>query len=85
MESLAARGCNRVLWECGPELSTAAIRLGCVQEIAAVIAPKLLGGDAAQTPLAELGFSSMDQIRLLSSMRITRLDRDLLIQSRFEG
>lgn len=85
MESLAAKGCNRVLWECGPELSTAAIRQGCVQEIAAVIAPKLLGGNAAQTPLAELGFSSMDQIRLLSSMRMTRLDRDLLIQSRFEG
>ena len=85
MESLAARGCNRVLWECGPELSAAAIRQGCVQEIAAVVAPKLLGGIAAQTALAELGFSSMNQIRSLTSMRMTQLDRDLLIQSRSEG
>ena len=50
MEALAARGCNQVLWECGPELAAAAIRQGCVQEIAAVVAPKLMGGMAARTP-----------------------------------
>ena len=85
MEALAARGCNRVLWECGPELSAAATRQGCVQEIAAVIAPKLLGGTAAQTPLADLGFTAMDQIKPLPSMRMSQLDRDLLIQGRSDG
>ena len=62
MTALAARGCNEVLWECGPELAAAAIRQGCVQEIAAVVAPKLMGGVAARTPLADLGFSSMDDV-----------------------
>ena len=62
MEALAARGCNQVLWECGPELAAAAIRQGCVQEIAAVVAPKLMGGLAARTPLADLGFTGMDQV-----------------------
>jgi diaminohydroxyphosphoribosylaminopyrimidine deaminase/5-amino-6-(5-phosphoribosylamino)uracil reductase len=61
METLAERGCNQVLWECGPELAAAAIRQGCVQEISAVVAPKLMGGRAARTPLADLDFSSMDQ------------------------
>ena len=61
MEALAARGCNRVLWECGPELAAAALRQGCVQELAAVIAPKLLGGQAARTPLGDLGQESLDQ------------------------
>ncbi|NCU92114.1 MAG: bifunctional diaminohydroxyphosphoribosylaminopyrimidine deaminase/5-amino-6-(5-phosphoribosylamino)uracil reductase RibD, partial [Synechococcaceae bacterium WB7_1B_046] len=61
MEALANRGCNRVLWECGPELAAGAIGQGCVQHIAAVIAPKLLGGIAACTPLGDLGFLSMEQ------------------------
>jgi diaminohydroxyphosphoribosylaminopyrimidine deaminase/5-amino-6-(5-phosphoribosylamino)uracil reductase len=62
MAALAERGCNQVLWECGPELAAAAIRQGCVQEIAAVVAPKLIGGMAARTPLGDLNFSGMDQV-----------------------
>ena len=62
MEALAERGCNQVLWECGPELAAAAIQQGCVQEIAAVVAPKLMGGKAARTPLGDLDFSAMDQV-----------------------
>ena len=62
MEALAERGCNQVLWECGPELAAAAIQQGCVQEIAAVVAPKLMGGMAARTPLGDLNFSAMDQV-----------------------
>ena len=62
MEALAERGCNQVLWECGPELAAAAIRQGCVQEIAAVVAPKLMGGTAARTPLGELNFSAMEEV-----------------------
>ena len=61
MKALAGRGCNRVLWECGPELAAAAIQQGCVQEITAVVAPKLMGGLAARTPLADLGFQGMDE------------------------
>ena len=62
MEALAERGCNQVLWECGPELAAAAIQQGCVQEIAAVVAPKLMGGKAARTPLGDLDFGAMDQV-----------------------
>jgi diaminohydroxyphosphoribosylaminopyrimidine deaminase/5-amino-6-(5-phosphoribosylamino)uracil reductase len=51
MTALAARGCNQVLWECGPELAAAAIRQGCVQEIAAVVAPKLMGVSRPALPL----------------------------------
>ena len=62
MEALAQRGSNQVLWECGPELAAATIRQGCVQEIAAVVAPKLMGGTAARTPMGELDFSAMDEV-----------------------
>jgi diaminohydroxyphosphoribosylaminopyrimidine deaminase/5-amino-6-(5-phosphoribosylamino)uracil reductase len=61
LEALAARGCNQVLWECGAELAAAALRQGCVQRIAAVTAPKLLGGQAARTPLGDLGLTHLAQ------------------------
>jgi diaminohydroxyphosphoribosylaminopyrimidine deaminase/5-amino-6-(5-phosphoribosylamino)uracil reductase len=82
MEALARRGCNRVLWECGPALAAAAIRQGCVQELAAVVAPKLLGGIAARTPLADLGFERMDQVKFLEMSRSETLGADWLIQGR---
>ena len=78
LEELARRGCNRVLWECGPELAAAALREGCVQQVAAVIAPKLLGGAPACTPLGELGFTAMDQVPLWQPSAPQHLGPDLL-------
>ena len=80
LEALAARGCNRVLWECGPELAAAAIRQGCVQELAAVIAPKLLGGLAARTPLGDLELENLDQVRPWQTLEWRDLGPDLLWQ-----
>ena len=82
MEELATRGCNRVLWECGPELAAAAIRQGCIQEVAAVVAPKLMGGVAARTPLGELGFTAMDQVVAGSCLSPVPLGEDWLFQLR---
>jgi diaminohydroxyphosphoribosylaminopyrimidine deaminase/5-amino-6-(5-phosphoribosylamino)uracil reductase len=78
LEALAARGCNRVLWECGPELAAAALRQGCVQELAAVIAPKLLGGQAARTPLGNLGLEGLDQVHTWRELERRDLGSDLL-------
>ena len=78
LEALAARGCNRVLWECGPELAAAALRQGCVQELAAVIAPKLLGGLAARTPLGDLGLEGLDQVQPWRDLERRDLGSDLL-------
>ena len=62
MQALANRGCNRVLWECGPKLAAIALRQGCIQEVAAVVAPKLMGGMAARTPLGDLGLQRMEDV-----------------------
>jgi diaminohydroxyphosphoribosylaminopyrimidine deaminase/5-amino-6-(5-phosphoribosylamino)uracil reductase len=82
LQALAVRGCNRVLWECGPALAAAALQQGCVQELAVVIAPKLLGGALARTPLGDLGFTEMDQVIVLSDLNAQRLGSDLLLQHR---
>ncbi|ABB26444.1 diaminohydroxyphosphoribosylaminopyrimidine deaminase / 5-amino-6-(5-phosphoribosylamino)uracil reductase [Synechococcus sp. CC9902] len=80
MQELANRGCNRVLWECGPELAAAAIRQGCIQDVAAVVAPKLMGGVPARTPLGDLGFTAMDQVVAGSFLSPVPLGDDWLFQ-----
>jgi diaminohydroxyphosphoribosylaminopyrimidine deaminase/5-amino-6-(5-phosphoribosylamino)uracil reductase len=78
LEALATRGCNRVLWECGPELAASALRQGCVQELAAVIAPKLLGGLTARTALGDLGLEGLDQVQPWRDLKRRDLGSDLL-------
>jgi diaminohydroxyphosphoribosylaminopyrimidine deaminase/5-amino-6-(5-phosphoribosylamino)uracil reductase len=71
-----------VLWECGSELAAAAIRQGCIQEVAAVVAPKLMGGVPARTPLGELGFTAMDQVVAGPCLSPVPLGDDWLFQLR---
>jgi diaminohydroxyphosphoribosylaminopyrimidine deaminase/5-amino-6-(5-phosphoribosylamino)uracil reductase len=78
LEALARRGCNQVLWECGPELAAAALRQGCVQEVAAVIAPKLLGGLSARTPLGDLGLERVGEASLWRECHLRRRGPDLI-------
>ena len=85
LPALARRGCNRVLWECGPGLASAALQQGCVQEIAAVIAPKLLGGALARTPLGDLGFTAMDQVMSLNCEPGLSLGHDLLLKAQLSS
>ena len=85
LEALAARGCNRVLWECGPELAATALGQGCVQQLAAVIAPKLLGGLAARTPLGDLGLLAVPEACLQSGEGLQQLGPDLLWQLEING
>jgi diaminohydroxyphosphoribosylaminopyrimidine deaminase/5-amino-6-(5-phosphoribosylamino)uracil reductase len=78
LKALALRGCNQVLWEPGAELATAALRQGCVQRVAAVIAPKLLGGSLAQTPLGPLGIERMGDCQLWSDRWVRRCGNDMI-------
>jgi diaminohydroxyphosphoribosylaminopyrimidine deaminase / 5-amino-6-(5-phosphoribosylamino)uracil reductase len=52
-----------------------------VQELAVVIAPKLLGGTLARTSLGELGFLEMDQVISLSQVAVEPLGIDLLLRA----
>ncbi|MEY3750819.1 MAG: bifunctional diaminohydroxyphosphoribosylaminopyrimidine [Cyanobacteriota bacterium] len=80
LQALGQRGCNQVLWECGPELAAAAVRQACVQQVAAVVAPKLLGGVAARTPLGDLGLMDVNQAASWSSSRLGQLGNDCLLE-----
>ncbi|CAN1209333.1 bifunctional diaminohydroxyphosphoribosylaminopyrimidine deaminase/5-amino-6-(5-phosphoribosylamino)uracil reductase RibD [Tumidithrix helvetica PCC 7403] len=79
MTELAQRGCNSVLWECGGVLAAQAIAAGAVQKIYAFIAPKLIGGENAPSPIADLGFDQMTQARSLHRTNMQQIGNDWLI------
>ncbi len=84
-EILASRGCNKVLWECGPRLATAAIRSNCIQEIITFIAPKILGGENSMNPLGDFEFEEMHEIIKLSVSQVSLIGNDICVNSSFEN
>ena len=77
LASLSKKGCNKILWECGPLLATSAIEANCVQELVVFVAPKLLGGKSAMTPLSSFGFESIDSTYKLQHSLLERKGEDL--------
>ncbi|CAK0784832.1 hypothetical protein CVIRNUC_008037 [Coccomyxa viridis] len=55
------RGFLQVLWECGGTLAAPAIAAGVIHKALAFIAPKLIGGVRAPSPVGELGNVEMTQ------------------------
>ncbi len=76
---LAERGITSVLVEAGGTLMGTLFEAGLVDQVYAFIAPKLVGGAAALTPLAGKGYAEMSQAVSLHDVRVERLDDDLLV------
>ena len=81
LKILAKRGCNKVLWECGPRLATAAIKSNCIQEIITFIAPKILGGENSMNPFVDFGFNEMDEIIKLKDSELSLIGNDMCLKS----
>ena len=82
---LAKRGCNKVLWDCGPRLATAAIQSNCIQELITFIAPKILGGENCMNPLGDLEFKEMYEIIKLSDSQFSLIGNDICVKSSFKN
>ena len=80
MEELYQRGCSSVLWECGGTLSAAAIAQNTVQKVMAFIAPKIIGGQGAPSPVGELGFQNMTQAMELHTVTCEAIGSNFLVQ-----
>lgn len=80
MAQLYERGLMSVLWECGGTLAAAAIADGSVQKLWAFIAPKLIGGARAPSPLGDLGLEKMTEAIALEKMQITQIEQDFLLE-----
>ena len=78
---LAQKGHNKVLWECGPNLATAAMKSGCIQECITFVAPKILGGENGMTPFSDFEFNSMNEVIKLNLKQLNRIDNDICLIS----
>lgn len=85
MTQLDDRGCLSVLWECGGTLAAQAISDGAVQKILAFIAPKLIGGANAPSPIGDLGLTQMTNALTLERVTWRSVGGDLLVEGYLEG
>lgn len=53
---------------------------GVIQKIMAFIAPKLVGGMAAPSPVGDLGIEKMSDALILKQMSFRQVDDDILVE-----
>lgn len=79
-QELYSRGLSKLLWECGGTLAAKAIADGTIQKIMAFIAPKIIGGQTAPSPVGDLGLTLMSDALSLRDISIDAVDKDILIR-----
>ena len=83
IEKLGALGLDSVLLEGGAELNFSALEDGIPDKLQVYIAPKLIGGAGAKSPIGGKGIAKMADCVDLGRPKITRLGEDLLLEYRF--
>lgn len=81
LSELGRRQCTHVLLEAGPRLTGAFFDANLVDQIHAFIAPKLVGGANALSPLSGEGLSTIPSFSNLDFMRSKVVGPDLLIEA----
>ena len=79
-EHLYKRELSKILWECGGTLAAKAIADGTIQKIMAFIAPKIIGGISAPSPVGELNLITMTDALQLERITTQTIDGDILIE-----
>ena len=80
MDALGAAEIDGVLLEGGGTLNWAMLEAGLVQRVQAYIAPKLLGGAGARSPVEGRGVEAPDQAAHLRKVTVTALGEDFLLE-----
>ncbi len=83
MNELANMGVNSVLLEGGGELAASMIEAGLVDEGMIFIAPKIVGGREAKTPVEGTGIELMSQALGVSRPRARRFGDDIALEFEF--
>lgn len=82
MDKLGAMGIDSLLLEGGGTLNAAFLEAGCVDEVWAFIAPKIIGGAAAKTPVSGKGIGLMSEAINLHNIEIQNINGDILIKGK---
>ena len=82
MRQLGALGIDGLLLEGGSALAFSALEAGVVHRVQAYIAPKIIGGAGAKSPVGGLGFDKMVQALPLKDVTCTPMGEDFLLEGR---
>jgi diaminohydroxyphosphoribosylaminopyrimidine deaminase/5-amino-6-(5-phosphoribosylamino)uracil reductase len=80
MKYLYERELCSVLWECGGILAAKAIAEGAVQKVMAFIAPKIIGGQNAASPVGDLGLEKMGEALVLERVEMQQIETDFWVE-----
>lgn len=70
---------DSILVEGGGTINEAFLRAGLIDEVYAFIAPKLIGGAEAKTPIEGEGYSKLSEALLLNNIKVEQIGDDVLI------
>ena len=79
LDKLGRKGIDSVLLEGGGELNASFVREGLVDEVKTFIAPKLVGGRDAKTPVEGIGFDRMREALEFRDCRMEQVGTDFLL------
>lgn len=82
MTKLGAMGIDSLLLEGGGTLNAAFLEAGCVDEVWAFIAPKIIGGEGSKTPVSGKGIDKMNEAVNLQDIDIQNINGDILIKGK---
>ena len=80
MKCLGEKGIDSILLEGGGTLAYGAVAAGVVDKVRFYIAPKLIGGSEAKTPMEGPGITSLAQASQLDKLKFWTRDRDVVIE-----
>ncbi len=81
-EALAREGYHKILVEGGGEVHASILGAGLADEICVFVAPKLVGGREAKTPVEGEGMELMEQALAITDLSVERIGDDLLLRGR---
>jgi len=79
-KELGFLGMDSILIEAGEQLNAALLEAKLVNKIRAYIAPKIIGGTNAKSPIGGYGASSMSEVINLKSMNVTQIENDFVVE-----
>jgi diaminohydroxyphosphoribosylaminopyrimidine deaminase/5-amino-6-(5-phosphoribosylamino)uracil reductase len=69
-----------IMIEAGPTLAASALKSGIVDKVMYYIAPKLIGGNSAPTPVGGEGFKKLSEAIHLNNVNVRMFGEDVLIE-----
>ena len=79
-KELGFLGMDSILIEAGEQLSAALLEAKLVNKIRAYIAPKIIGGTNAKSPIGGYGATNMSEVINLKSMNFTHIENDFVVE-----